>query len=201
MGSESTAFLQEGQVVRGIGQEYGPRLPEAQVLRSRRSQNRFVKTPLYCYFFTMEMRWSRFDDLTNQELYEILALRQRVFIVEQNCAYLDADGLDFQAWHLCCRGEDGKLLAYLRILPEKTRFQEPSIGRVITAPEARGKALGKAIMIEACKMIAREFGGGSIRISAQAYLERFYTGLGFVRVGESYLEDGIPHFEMLYGKH
>ena len=76
MGSESTAFLQEGQVVRGIGQEYGPRLPEAQVLRSRRSQNRFVKTPLYCYFFTMEMRWSRFDDLTNQELYEILALRQ-----------------------------------------------------------------------------------------------------------------------------
>ncbi len=144
----------------------------------------------------MELKWKKFDDLTPQELYEILALRQRVFVVEQNCAYLDANGTDQIAWHLSTR-VDGKLVAYLRVLPAGAAFEEPSIGRVVTAPEARGKGFGKIIMVEGIKKIRQEFGNSPIRIGAQSYLEKFYTDLGFENIGKPFMEDGIPHLEML----
>ena len=133
-----------------------------------------------------------------------MALRQRVFAVEQNCAYLDADGLDLDAWHLLGWEENStklSLSAYLRVLPAEAKYPEPSIGRVVTAPEARRKGFGKAIMTEAIKKIRDEFGNISIRISAQAYLEKFYSELGFSKVSAPYLEDGIPHIQMLVLKH
>lgn len=144
----------------------------------------------------MNWKWKKFDDLNNHELYEILALRQRVFIIEQKCPYLDADGKDLKSWHLCA-WENQNLLAYLRVVPAGEKFDEPSIGRVVTAPEARGRGLGKAIMMEAFKRMQAELGPTPIRISAQSYLEKFYTELGFEKVGEGYLEDWIPHIEML----
>lgn len=148
----------------------------------------------------MHLLWKKFQDLSAEELHAIMVLRQRVFIVEQNCPYLDSDAFDLCAWHLCY-WEDANgiktLSAYLRVLPPATRFAEYSIGRIVTAPEARKRGLGLSIMREAIKKIHRDFGATSVRISAQAYLERFYGGLGFRKVGESYLEDGIPHYEML----
>jgi ElaA protein len=135
-----------------------------------------------------------FNDLTAAQLYKLLALRQRVFVVEQNCAYLDADGVDPASRHLWAETDrDGTVQAYARIVPAGIKFAEVSIGRVITAPEARGTGLGRELMeraIAACP-------AGPIRIGAQAHLEKFYTELGFTRASEPYDEDGIPHIEML----
>lgn len=140
------------------------------------------------------MQWhdKSFAELTVGELYAITALRERVFVVEQNCAYLDADGVDPGSRHLwgTC---DSEIHAYCRIVPAGQKFAEISIGRVITAPEARGTGLGRALMrraIAAC-------GAQPIRIGAQAHLEKFYGSLGFVRASDVYDEDGIPHIEML----
>jgi ElaA protein len=135
--------------------------------------------------------WS---ELAAPELYEILALRQRVFVVEQRCAYLDCDGKDLLATHLMGR-RDGELVAYARLLPKGAVFDEPSIGRVATAPEARGHAFGRALMHEAIAQTWQRF-GGPIFIGAQQYLERFYRELGFTPVGPPYDEDGIPHIHM-----
>lgn len=142
----------------------------------------------------MDLTWHErsFEALTPHELYEIMLLRQRVFVVEQNCVYLDADGADAASRHLWAE-RDGKIHAYLRIVPAGVKFAEVSIGRVITAPEARGTGLGRELMrrgIEAA-------GAVPIRIGAQAHLERFYGELGFERTSDVYDEDGIPHIEML----
>ena len=124
------------------------------------------------------------------------SLREEVFIVEQKCLYQDADGRDLLAQHLLgYRGTE--LIAYARVLPGGTRFPEISIGRVLTSPRARRSGAGRALMEEAIARIGRQHGPSPIRISAQAYLEKFYASLGFVRVSDSYLEDGIPHYEML----
>lgn len=144
----------------------------------------------------MLWKWQKFDELSTRELYEILNLRQSVFGVEQKCAYLDTDGVDYECWHLCGR-ENGQLLAYLRVVPAGIKYQEPSIGRVVTSSQGRGKGLGKILMTEALKNIQKELGLTPIRISAQAYLEKFYGDFGFKRIGETYLEDNIPHLEML----
>lgn len=143
----------------------------------------------------MALAWhaKQFDELSVHELYAILALRGRVFVVEQNCPYLDPDGCDQASRHVWASDEAGAIHAYLRIVPSGIKFGEVSIGRVITAPEARGTGLGKELMrrgIAAC-------GAGPIRIGAQAHLERFYGELGFVRASEPYDEDGIPHLEMV----
>ena len=141
------------------------------------------------------MKWHdrTFAELSTHELYAIIALRERVFVVEQNCPYQDADGYDQKARHLWATDEAGTIHAYLRIIEAGVKFPEVSIGRVITSKESRGTGLGKDLMrrgIAAC-------GDVPIRIGAQAHLEKFYRDLGFVPVGEPYDEDGIPHIEML----
>jgi ElaA protein len=133
-----------------------------------------------------------FAELTVDELYAITALRERVFVVEQNCAYLDADGIDPKCRHLWAE-EAGVLRAYARIVPAGVKYKEQAIGRVITAPEARGTGLGKELMQRAIAACA----SGPIRLGAQAHLERFYRELGFVPASEPYDEDGIPHVQML----
>lgn len=141
----------------------------------------------------MEWYCKRFGELTTRELYSIVALRERVFVVEQRCAYLDADGLDLAARHLW--GErGGQVLAYLRILDPGARYREASIGRVVVAPEARADGLGRELMQRGLRAMTS---GAPIRISAQAYLERFYRELGFERASDDYDEDGIRHLEML----
>lgn len=134
-----------------------------------------------------------FDELSVHQLYKLMVLRQRVFVVEQNCPYLDADGLDLTSRHLWAETPAGEVHAYVRLVPAGAKYEEISIGRVITAPEARGTGLGRELMaraIDAC-------GGVPIRIGAQAHLEKFYGELGFVRSSDVYDEDGIPHIEML----
>ena len=144
------------------------------------------------------MRWvdKEFTELTAGELYAIVALRQRVFVVEQACAYLDADGCDPACHHLWAE-RDGQLLAYLRIVPVGLKFAEVSIGRVITAPAARGTGLGRELMRRGLQWVSARLGAVPVRIGAQARLERFYRELGFVRASDDYDEDGIPHLEML----
>jgi len=137
----------------------------------------------------------RFDELTLDELYNILQLRNEVFIVEQNCIYKDLDGKDRSAWHLMAT-EDDKLIAYTRILPPGVSYNDPAIGRVVTSPSKRRSGLGRELMkrsIEACEKL---FGTTSITLSAQVYLKSFYGSFGFIVMGEEYLEDGIPHIEM-----
>lgn len=146
------------------------------------------------------LEWTEtpFAALSPQALYEILQLRQAVFVVEQNCAYLDADGYDAPAWHLCGRDARG-LAAYARLLPGGTKHAAPSIGRVITAARARGTGLGKALMREAVVRLQHHVGAVPIVLGAQAHLQRFYAEFGFVTVGVEYLEDGIPHIDMQRG--
>jgi len=133
-----------------------------------------------------------FDELTALQLYRIVELRERVFVVEQACIYLDADGLDLQARHVWAESGE-RIDAYLRIVPAGVKFEELSIGRVIVAPHARGTGLGKELMQRGIAA-AR---GVPIRIGAQAHLEKFYAELGFARASEDFVEDGIPHLEML----
>lgn len=148
----------------------------------------------------VDVRWqiSRFERLNNRDLYRILAARAAVFVVEQTCPYQDLDGMDSQAVHLWAEASDDKLLAYARLLPPDTRFREPSIGRVLTIAEGRGWGLGRLLMIRALDEAAKAFPGNPVRISAQQYLEKFYNGLGFRTVSAPYLEDDIPHLEMLH---
>jgi ElaA protein len=140
--------------------------------------------------------WSRFDDLGVDNLYDALALRCRVFVLEQG-PYLDPDGIDRHAWHLLGRNERGVLEAYLRLVDPGVKYTEPSMGRVITSPEARGTGLGRQLVAEGVARCLALWPGQGMRISAQAHLERFYGEWGFERVGEPYLEDDIPHLEMI----
>ena len=140
--------------------------------------------------------WHRFAELGVDSLYDALQLRCRVFVVEQG-PYLDPDGRDRQSWHLLGRDGAGTLISYLRVADPGVNYDEPSIGRVITAPEVRGTGSGRALMTEGVAGCERQWPGRAVRISAQAHLERFYNAFGFVRVGENYIEDTIPHVEML----
>jgi ElaA protein len=140
-----------------------------------------------------ELQWHdrAFAELTCAELHAILELRSRVFVVEQACIYQDVDGLDPIARHVWAEA-GGRLAAYLRIMPAGAKYAEVSIGRVVTAPEARGTGLGRELM----KRGLAAAGDVPLRLGAQAHLERFYNELGFVRASDVYDEDGIPHVEM-----
>lgn len=145
------------------------------------------------------MTWKikSFEALTASELYAILHLRSEVFVVEQNCVYQDLDNADQKALHLMGTDEDGRLLAYTRIFGPGIKFAEASIGRVVTSPLARGTGAGRALMERSISELQQHFGMVPIRIGAQQYLQRFYTSLGFVQTSDTYMEDGIPHIEML----
>lgn len=142
-------------------------------------------------------RCPHFEQLSTKDLYEIMALRQRVFVVEQNCPYLDADGIDFYCHHLM-GFKEMNLVAYARLVPGGIAYPEyVSIGRVITAPEVRRVGLGREMMERAILETRALFGTASIKISAQCYLLSFYESFGFRSTGAEYLEDGIPHIAMI----
>jgi len=143
-------------------------------------------------------RWCRFDELSVFELQAIYMARQQVFGIEQACAYLDADGFDEVSWHLAAWSPEYKLpLAYARVVLPGVKYAEPSIGRVITTAPTRGIGLGRELLRRSIAHCSEVFPGQGIRIAAQTRLERFYAEAGFVVVGAPYIEDGIPHTEML----
>ncbi len=147
----------------------------------------------------VSFRLRTFHDLTVEELYGIFRLRVEVFIVEQDCPYQDVDGLDPVALHLLGTNASGDLVAYARLLPAGAAYPDAAaIGRVVTARAARGAGLGKRLMEVAISEVGHRFGAGvGIRLGAQNYAIPFYRRLGFSPVGESYLEDGIPHTTMV----
>lgn len=147
------------------------------------------------------MQWEikSFDQLSLQELYGILTLRVDVFVVEQACPYPEVDGKDPNCLHLLGM-DNGELVAYLRILPAGLSYDEVSIGRVVIKSSHRGKVLGRPMMEQAIRYITNEWKESQIKIGAQAHLEKFYSSLGFEAVSEVYLEDDIPHLDMLYTK-
>lgn len=145
----------------------------------------------------MKFIFKHFSELTTGELYEILKLRAEIFVVEQDCVYNDIDDLDKDATHQFLI-KDGKLVAYSRLLKPGTRFPDYSIGRVVVHKSGRGTGLGIQMMKEAKSFIRNKWKAKKIKISAQKYLRKFYEDLGFAVITEEYLEDGIPHFGMLY---
>lgn len=141
-----------------------------------------------------------FDQFTVYELYEVLKLRSEVFVVEQNCVFLDQDDKDQNCYHLMLYSDD-QLVGYSRLVPAGISFTEMAIGRVVTSPSARGKGLGRKVMELAIEYCYELFGAGDIRLGAQTYALGFYSSLGFVADGETYDEDGIEHLEMVRKKH
>ena len=143
----------------------------------------------------IEFIWKMFSELTADELYEILYLRQKIFIVEQDCPYLDADYADQKAYHLLAY-KDGELIGYLRAFEPGLKCFEASIGRIIIASESRKEGLGKTITRKGISFLFEKFPGNNIVISAQHRLLNFYNNLGFEERGDVYLEDDIDHIEM-----
>ena len=147
----------------------------------------------------MEIEWicKHFNELTTKELYQLLQLRNEVFIVEQNCPFQDLDDKDFKCVHLMCYNDNKELMAYTRLVPAGISYTEASIGRVVTAAKARKYGIGKILMSKSIIQIEQLFGEKSIKIGAQLYLKRFYESFQFVQSSEIYLEDGIEHIEMV----
>jgi ElaA protein len=146
----------------------------------------------------MQVNWvcKSFSDLTPNELYAVLQLRNEVFVVEQTCPYQDADNKDAGAFHFM-GWSDNTLIAYTRLLPAGLTFENASIGRVVTSPAARGAGIGRELMEQSIKQACTLFGAVPIEIGAQLYLKKFYESLGFIQTSEMYLEDGIEHIEMI----
>ncbi|QWP78298.1 GNAT family N-acetyltransferase [Lysobacter sp. K5869] len=148
---------------------------------------------------TVSWQAKRYADLSLDELYELLRLRSQVFVIEQNCVYLDPDGKDQhpEAVHLMGRAADGRLAAYLRILPAGLSYPQVSFGRVLTALEFRGQRLGGPLLEAALIEIERRWPGADIQIGAQSHLQAYYGRYGFEPSSEPYVEDGIPHIDLL----
>jgi len=149
----------------------------------------------------IEMDWKikLFSRLGRDELYEFLKLRVDVFVVEQKCPYPEMDDKDRhpETLHLAGKGKGGELMAYLRILPPGLSFKEVSIGRVVVAKESRRQGISDTMLKIALNQINRTWPNENIRIGAQVYLKKFYESHGFEAASESYLEDGIPHIDMI----
>ncbi len=146
----------------------------------------------------IQFKCKKFQELSLEELYATMVLRQEVFVVEQDCVYLDADNKDQDSWHLMGFDETESLVAYLRLIPKGLSYEKyPSFGRVVTSEKVRRGGAGKALMNAALKEAEKYFPNQTIKISAQVYLIRFYQSFGFEPIGEHYLEDGIPHVAML----
>ncbi len=149
------------------------------------------------------MKWlcKTFDELTPQELYAIIRLRNAVFVVEQNCVFQDADDKDQFCRHLCL-WQEHVLVAYARLMPLKISYPDyVSIGRIASTHAQRGKGTGKLLVAKAIELCNQLFGVQPIKIGAQLYLKIFYESFGFKQVGEEYLEDDIPHITMLLMQH
>ena len=144
----------------------------------------------------MEINVKTFEQLTKTELYEILQLRTEIFVVEQDCVYQDIDGKDDKGLHIIGTKE-GEIVAYTRCFKPGDYFKEASIGRVVVKKSQRKYKYGNDIMNASVKAIKTHYNTSLIKISAQCYLDKFYTNLGFKAIGEGYLEDGIPHIAML----
>lgn len=147
------------------------------------------------------MNWivKSFSELTTEELYEILKLRNDVFIVEQNCPYLDIDGKDKESYHLFLKDRN-KIVAYLRILKKGVSYKEPSIGRVLVKNDYRRKSISREMLLKGISFIENNLKEKEIKIQAESYLENFYSSLGFKKLSDSYLLDNIPHIDMIYKK-
>jgi len=141
-------------------------------------------------------RFLSFDELTSRELYALLQLRSEIFVVEQVCVFQDMDGADMAAMHLLGTLDD-ELVAYARCFDAHIKYIEASIGRVVTRDRLRGTGVGHVLIRESMAAMARHWGSQPIRIGAQQRLEKFYTRHGFVQDGAPYIEDGIPHIEMM----
>jgi ElaA protein len=144
----------------------------------------------------LRWQWCRLGELSAEQVYAVLAARVAIFVVEQNCAYQDLDGLDADAEHLIA-WSGTQVAGYLRVLAPGTRFDDPSIGRIITTKPFRGSGLGRDLVAKGLERTRLRYPGQPVRISAQQYLEKFYRDFGFVAVSEPYLEDDIPHLEMV----
>ena len=146
----------------------------------------------------MELTWhcNNFEDLNVHELYAIMRLRSEIFVVEQNCVFLDADDKDQQCYHLAA-WHDGNLVAYARLVPPGISYTEASIGRVITNKAYRGSGAGRQLLHNAILQCTLIFGEKTIKIGAQLYLKKFYESFGFQQVGQNYMEDGIEHLHMM----
>jgi ElaA protein len=141
--------------------------------------------------------FKKFDALTPIELYAILQLRNEVFVVEQNCVFQDADNKDQDSYHLMA-WENEALIGYTRIVPAGIAYEVyPSIGRVVTSPKVRNSGVGKMLMQHSIDELQKLFGKVSIKLGAQLYLKKFYESFEFTQTSEVYLEDGIPHIEMI----
>jgi ElaA protein len=145
---------------------------------------------------TLQWQWRRYADLSPMEIHAVFGARQAVFIVEQNCPYLDMDGKDLAALHLIAwSGEE--VAAYLRLIAPGVSFPEPSLGRIMTTSIARGDGVGRELVARGLEKIYELYPTLPTRIGAQAHLHKFYGSLGFVQASEPYDEDGIPHIQML----
>ncbi len=146
----------------------------------------------------MNLTWSlkSFNELTPGELYEILRLRSEVFVMEQQCVFADIDGKDPSCYHLMARYGEA-LFAYTRIVPPGVSYPEASIGRVVTAKEARFGGIGKILILKSIVSVYDLYGKVDIRIGAQLYLKKFYESFGFEQTSEMYFEDGIEHIDMV----
>ena len=143
----------------------------------------------------METIVKKFEELTLNELYEILRVRSDVFVVEQNCVYQDLDKVDLEAYHVYLQ-DGGEILAYLRVIDKGKRLDEVSIGRVISLRRRQG--LGGKIMKAGIAVAKEKFQAKRIKIGAQAWAQPFYESVGFRRISDEYMEDGIPHVYMIY---
>jgi ElaA protein len=147
----------------------------------------------------MNIQWrcQHFNDLSQHELYAMLQLRSEVFVVEQNCVFLDMDDKDQHCWHVC-GWHDEKLVAYTRLVPPGIAYHLASIGRVVTSPSVRRTGIGRSLMKFSIEKTLSLFGKNNIKIGAQLYLKNFYETFGFRQSGDVYLEDGIEHIEMIF---
>ncbi|PIB28005.1 GNAT family N-acetyltransferase [Maribacter sp. 4U21] len=144
----------------------------------------------------LDITVKRFSEIDTDELYQLLQLRSRVFVVEQACIYQDLDGKDQKAIHIIGK-KDNRIVAYTRAFTAGDYFEQASIGRVVVSDQERSHGYGKVIMEASIKAVEEVFKENTIKLSAQTYLKKFYNSLGFKAYGEGYLEDGIPHIVML----
>ena len=142
--------------------------------------------------------WREFSELSNGQVYDILAVRQQVFVLEQKCLYLDVDGRDKEALHLFGSNDADEIVAYARLLPPNTRYVEPSIGRVLVVESARDEGLGRELIARCLEKCKQAYADHPVKVSAQVYLTQFYQGFGFEVVGEPYDDGGISHVGMIY---